>query len=253
MTVSTQWFTWRRIRSAMRISIVTPAWNEGGRIGRAVRSAIENGALDVIVVDGGSEDHTRAEAADAGAIVIDSPRGRAKQQNAGAEVARGEVLLFLHADNWLAPGALEQVLAAFADPSVLVAAFRQRIEAAGCAYRLLEWGNAARVRWRAMAYGDQGICIRRATFERCGGFPSVGLMEDVLLMRAVRRLGRPVLLPGPLYVDARRWRRHGVVRQTLRNWSLLAAERCGVAPDRLAGWYRPHVLSAKETRQEQQP
>ena len=100
-----------------------------------------------------------------------------------------------------------------------------------------------RVRWRRMPYGDQGIFVRRSAFDAVGGFVEVRLMEDVLLMREFRRRGwRIELLPGPLHVDPRRWLKHGVVRQTLRNWTLLAGLRLGISPDRLAEFYTPNSV-----------
>ena len=115
--------------------------------------------------------------------------------------------------------------------------FVQRIEAPGWPYRLLERGNAARVRLWHVPYGDQGLFFRREIFERLGGFPDVSFMEDVLIMRQFRQIARPVLLPGPLAVDPRRWQQMGIWRQTMRNWALLAAEKLGVSPDRLATFY----------------
>jgi hypothetical protein len=148
--------------------------------------------------------------------------------------------LFLHADNWLAPEALSQVSAALADTRVPGGAFRQRIEARGVLYRLLERGNALRAgRW-GRPFGDQGIFVRREIFERIGGFPEEALLEDVLFMRQVRRFGWPVLLPGPIHVSARRWQHHGVLRQTARNWLVLGAAALGVRPARLLAYYPPH-------------
>jgi len=220
--------------------VVIPAINEAEHIGRSVQYAWRADPAEVIVADGGSSDRTCEIAADAGAVVIRTDRGRAVQQNCGARAATGNVLLFLHADNRLAPDGVEQVISALADASVLGGAFRQRIEAPGLAYRLLERGNALRVRCWGLPYGDQGIFMRREIFEQLGGFPEVRLMEDLLLMRLLRPRAWPVLLPGPLHVSPRRWQRHGVIRQTLRNWRLLAAEAFGVSPDRLADSYPPH-------------
>ena len=224
----------------MRVSIIIPALNEGANIAVAVRRAWETCPLEVIVVDGGSDDGTAELAREAGAGMLETPPGRARQQNAGARQAAGEVLLFLHADTWLAPAGLSQIVEALANSRVLCGAFRQRIEAEGRLFRWLERGNAWRAQRRGLPYGDQGIFVRRLAFEELGGFPEVRLMEDVMLMKRLRRRTRPVLLPGPLYVSARRWRRHGVLRQTARNWLLLSAARLGVSPDKLAAFYAPH-------------
>lgn len=231
----------------MDISIIIPVLNEAERIACAVRRACETNAAEVIVVDGGSVDGTAALAKSAGANVIESSPGRSKQQNAGARQARGDVLLFLHADCWLAPGALVQIDEALAEAQIQCGAFRQRIEAEGRRYRWLEQGNAWRVRRRGLPYGDQGIFVRRATFEAQGGFPEVRFLEDVMLMRQLRGQAWPALLPGPIYVSPRRWQKHGVVRQTVRNWLLLAAFRLGVHPDRLAAFYAPHQNPAHPT------
>jgi hypothetical protein len=107
---------------------------------------------------------------------------------------------------------------------------------------LIERGDSLRARLLKLPYGDQGIFLRCETFRKLGGFPEVRLMEDVLLMRKLRKISPIPLLPGPLYADARRWQRHGVIRQTLRNWSILTAERLGVSPDRLADFYAPHTV-----------
>lgn len=221
----------------MSVSIIIPALNEGAIIFDVVRRAQATGPQEVIVADGGSQDATAALAESAGVKVLCTARGRASQQNAAARVAAGEILLFLHADTHLAADGVRQIERACADARVGCGAFRQSIDAPGFAYRLLERGNAWRAARRGLPYGDQGIFVRRALFDAVGGFPELKLMEDVFLMRQLRRRVWPVLLPGPLYVSARRWQRHGVVHQTLRNWSLLAAARAGVHPDRLARFY----------------
>ena len=222
------------------ISVVIPAVNEALWIERAVRSARAAGVNEILVVDGRSDDATVKLAQNSGARVLVGSRGRAAQQNLGAQHAQGDILLFLHADNWLAPETGQQIRACCRNQEVLGGALVQRIEASGRLYRWLERGNAARVRWRGLAYGDQAIFMRSSTFQQLGGFPPVKLMEDVLLMRAFRRLARPVLLAGPVYVHARRWQRRGVVRQTLCNWTLLTAQAVGVAPDWLARFYPSH-------------
>jgi rSAM/selenodomain-associated transferase 2 len=229
----------------VRLSVIIPALNEAEKIARAVDSARQAGAAEVLVADGGSTDETPSRAIAAGARVISAPRGRAIQQNTAAREAAGDVLLFLHADNALPKTAAEELASALQNPRTLHGAFRQRIEAAGFAYRWLEIGNAARVRWLGIPYGDQAIFIRRNVFEDLGGFPQVPLMEDLILMQRLRRRAWPLLLPGRVLVSPRRWQQQGIIRQTLRNWWLTAKYSCGVPPEQLAQQYKRHDASRK--------
>jgi rSAM/selenodomain-associated transferase 2 len=224
----------------MRVSVVIPVINEAPRISQAIDRAWQAGADEVIVVDGGSDDPTAEIASHSRCQLVNSVAGRATQQNCGAAAATGEVLLFLHADNWLAADGAEQIRQTLANSQHLCGAFRQSIQARGRIYRWLEWGNARRAGRRGLPYGDQGIFIRRNLFEHMGGFPEVPLMEDLIFMRRLRRRAWPVLLPGPLHVDPRRWQRHGVIRQTLRNRCLVTAYHLGVPPSRLAHFYHRH-------------
>lgn len=221
----------------MQLSIVIPALNEATAIGQAVAHARALAPCDLLVVDGGSSDATVPLAEQAGAVVLTGACGRAAQQNLGASKAQGDVLLFLHADTWLPAGAAGQIAAALADPRVVGGAFRQRIESDRWGYRLLEFGNAVRARWLGLPYGDQAIFLRRADFEACGRFPETPILEELPLMRRLRKRGRLVLLAGPLHVSARRWQRRGIVRQTLRNWRILCLAAWGVPAERLAGLY----------------
>jgi rSAM/selenodomain-associated transferase 2 len=223
----------------MKVSIIIPALNEQAIVAEAIERAWRAGGDEVIVVDGGSTDGTAARAAAEHCVLVASERGRARQQNAGAERATGDVLLFLHADNWLAEGGVEQIRRVLADRRVAFGCFRQRIEARGVAYRLLELGNLLRAACLRRPYGDQGIFVRREVFEAVGGFADVPLMEDVLLSKRLARNVRPRVLRGPLHVSPRRWQRHGVVGQTLQNWWLLLRAKRGAPLDRLAAEYSP--------------
>jgi len=224
----------------VKLSVIIPALNEAENIRHTIGRAGDLNPHEVIVVDGGSVDETRTIATKLDCRVIDSPRGRARQQNLGAASASGDTLLFLHADCWLEPDASRQMEAALRSSDLPGGVFCQRIEASGLTFRFMEAGNALRVCCTRLAFGDQGIFLRRDVFEELGRFPDARLMEDVLLMRRLRDWGRLTLLPGPLHVDARRWHKHGPFRQTARNWLLLAAEQLGVSTDRLAEFYLPH-------------
>jgi rSAM/selenodomain-associated transferase 2 len=228
----------------VKLSVIIPALNEADNIRRAVESAWQAGSSEVLVADGGSTDETPQIAAGLDCQLMASARGRALQQNEAARLAGGDVLLFLHADCALAPGVANQIERALDKSRVQHGALRQHIEAKGVGYRLLERGNAARVRLLGLPYGDQAIFIRRSLFEKIGGFPEVPLLEDLILMQRLRQRAWPVLLPGPVIVNPRRWQARGIVRQTLRNWRIVAAYSLGVPPDRLAGQYPSHSVQS---------
>lgn len=223
----------------MLISIIIPTLNEATNISSQIEQTRRLGNCEIVVVDGGSTDNTLAEADKADRVEVSS-LGRARQQNHGAMISRGDVLLFLHADCRLAATALESIRRALLNPRVVGGCFAQRIDAHGLRFRCIEKGNGLRVRLFKLAYGDQAIFVRRSIFEELGRFPDLKFMEDVFLMKRLRRAGRFVLLPDRLVVSARRWQRHGVIRQTLRNWTLLTMAFLGVSPDRLVRFY-PHT------------
>jgi rSAM/selenodomain-associated transferase 2 len=220
------------------ISVVIPVINEEAVIGQAIRSAQRAGAGEIIVVDGGSHDQTWNAAIRSGAHkLVRSLPGRGVQLNAGASLVNPHQhwVLFLHADNLLDEKCLQQICD---HPEAVWGAFRQQIDAAGRIYRWIERGNALRVRFRHVPFGDQAVFVRRDSFYQAGGFEEISLMEDVAFAKRMRRVARPLLLPGPVTVSARRWDRRGPVRQTLRNWWIQAAYALGVSPERLREWYR---------------
>lgn len=227
------------------LSVVIPTLDEA----RALPALLDDlRAVDVpyevVVADGGSGDGTRAIARDAGARVVEVPAGRGAQLAAGAAAARGTTLCFLHADVRL-PSSTCAALARVADlPDGVAIAFRLHIAADGWRYRFVEWGTDRRSRWGRLPYGDQGLVLTRASYERSGGFAPLPLMEDVALVRRLRALGDVRILPECVHVSPRRWERDGVLRRMLRNWLLVTAYLAGVPPERLARAYRPYSGAA---------
>jgi len=225
-----------RAGAATSVSVVIPALDEAAHILACLGSVeVQPVHVETIVVDGGSTDDTSAIAEAAGATVLRSPRGRGTQLNAGARAALGEILLFLHADTVLHPDALAGVRAALADESVVGGTFTLRFDRGGPLLHI--YACCTRLPFRLFHYGDQGIFVRRATFELVGGFREWPLMEDVDFLARLRAAGRTVIVPLPVTTSARRFARHGIVRQQLRNAALVLLFHLGVAPVRLAAWY----------------
>ena len=217
------------------ITVVIPALNEEHAISRSVHSAVSAGASEVFVCDGGSRDNTVERATEAGASsVVRSSPGRGVQMNSAAELASGIFILFLHADNELPKQALKQICV---HEDAAWGAFRQKIDSRRKIYRLIEYGNDLRVRWRKVPFGDQGMFVRRSLFEEQKGFAELPLMEDVELSHRLRKIEPPVLLPGPLHISARRWESKGVVRQTVTNWMIQLSYARGVSVAQLAKKY----------------
>ncbi|GAB4234666.1 MAG: TIGR04283 family arsenosugar biosynthesis glycosyltransferase [Deltaproteobacteria bacterium] len=228
-----------------RISVVLPALDEEAAIGAAIRSCREGGPCEVIVADGGSRDGTVEIARAAADAVIAAPRGRASQMNAGAAAARGDVLLFLHADTRLPADWASAVLEALRDSAVVGGAFRVRLlpsAAAGRYARAMLWLTGRMIGARAAVSractGDQAIFLRAEAFRAFGGYPEIPLMEDVELSRRMRRAGRTVLLPQRVESSGRRWETWGPLRTVLLMWRLRIGYLLGMTPAECAGAYR---------------
>ena len=221
------------------ISVIIPALHEAQAIGRTLSSAAVLAASEVelIVVDGGSEDATVEVARSHGATVVTLPPGRARQMNAGARIARGECLLFLHADTRLPPGYEREVRHILDLPGVVAGAFALRVEGAQWGLRWVERAANLRSRLCELPYGDQGLFLRAELFRRLGGFAELPLLEDLELVRRLRRQGRIVTTPLAVLTSARRWESLGVVRTTLLNQVFLLAYLFGMPPRRIANWY----------------
>lgn len=227
----------------LRVSVVIPALNERGRLSGAIRAAREAGADEVIVVDGGSADGTERIARSEADLCLVAEAGRARQMNAGAAAAAGEILLFLHADTRLAPGSADAARAAIRNGAA-GGAFAVRLDhapAAGAYLRavLRLAGRMISVRSRLFrAYtGDQAIFVRRDLFRELGGYPDIPLMEDVALSRAMTRRAPTALLRHRAATSARRWESRGPVRTILLMWALRLAHLSGMPAERCARIY----------------
>jgi rSAM/selenodomain-associated transferase 2 len=221
-----------------RISVVIPTLNEADAIEPALIRLSQIPGLELIVSDGGSADGTVTRARPYATVVI-GPAGRALQMNRGARRATGETLLFLHADSTLTPAAAAELSKTLADPEIVGGAFRLAIDSARWSLRLLSAAANLRTRLTRTPYGDQGIFVRRAAFDRLGGFPAIPIMEDLEFARRLKRAGRTAILGEAVQTSSRRWDREGVLHVTLRNRVLVLLYFLGVSPDRLARWYRP--------------
>lgn len=210
--------------------MIVPTYQEEARLGFCLELlGACGGDLEVLVADGGSTDHTRGVAARYPEVRwIEAPRGRARQMNAGAAAARGDRLWFLHADCQAPPDAPARILEALGDPRTSMGAFRFAVDSPRHAYRVLELGIRVRSELLGVPYGDQGLFLRRADFERLGGFPEVSAMEDLYLVREMRRQGRVRTLPVPLVTSARRWESQGLLATGLHNWWLVVSDWLGL-------------------------
>jgi rSAM/selenodomain-associated transferase 2 len=216
------------------ISVIIPVYRDAEALARTLRTFDASGVEVVVVAPPDDADALRPlRAAHPSILWIHALRGRARQMNAGAAVARGRWLLFLHADTQLTLNWRQAVEAADRHPDVSAGCFRFALDSTALAARVIELGVRIRVRAFALPYGDQGLFVRRAAFEAINGFADIPIMEDVDLVRRLRSYGRLFRSPLPAVTSARRWERDGWVGRTLRHLGLILLYFCGVSPERL--------------------
>jgi rSAM/selenodomain-associated transferase 2 len=222
-----------------KLSIIVPVLDEGERIARTLDALADMRALgtEVIVVDGGSRDATIQRARLRADQVISAPRGRALQMNAGAQKAKGDVLLFLHADTRLPRDADHVVLTGLERSGRAWGRFDVRLEGRHPLFPVIGWLMSMRSRVTGIATGDQAIFVRRAAFEAASGFAPIPLMEDVALSRRLKRVSGPLCLRDRVITSGRRWEKHGVMRTIVLMWRLRLAYLFGADPKRLAQQY----------------
>jgi rSAM/selenodomain-associated transferase 2 len=226
------------------VSIVVPVLHEAVTLAATLAplQAVRGAVAEIVVVDGGSQDATAQVAAPLADRVIQAPRGRATQMNAGAASATGEILLFLHADTRLPPQALDRVREALR--SRAWGRFDVSIDGASPLLRMVACAMNVRSRLTGIATGDQAIFMTRAAFAAVGGFPEIPLMEDVAISRRLRDRSAPACLRDRVATSGRRWERHGVLRTVALMWRLRLEYALGADPHALARRYGVERTSA---------
>lgn len=221
------------------LSIILPVLNEAECIVQTLLKlqGLRLQGSELIVVDGGSQDGTIGLASILADRIIESPRGRAIQMNVGAAAARGEVFLFLHADTTL-PDDARLVISKAIDRGADWGRFDVEIEGRIPMLRVIAFMMNLRSRLSGVATGDQAIFVKRAQFERLGGYPPIPLMEDLALSDALKSVSKPASLRSKVATSGRRWEKHGLWRTIFLMWRLRAAFRWGVSPEILARRYQ---------------
>lgn len=221
------------------LSIIVPVLNEAANIETALKALapLRERGTEVIAVDGGSADDTPLLAKPLADSVIASARGRAAQMNAGAAVARGDVLLFLHADT-RSPADTDRLIAdGLGQSGRAWGRFDVSIEGTHPLLPIVASFMNARSRLTGITTGDQAMFVTRAAFDAAGGFPEIALMEDIALARRLKRVSPPLCLRARVTTSGRRWESRGVVRTILLMWRLRLAYFLGTKPDALARRY----------------
>lgn len=225
----------------MKLSIIIPVLNEGPAIAQTLLALqpLREAGHEVIVVDGGSHDDTITVANPYADKIIQGPRGRSRQMNAGAKMAKGEILLFLHADTFLPDQADRMIIEGINGTKKSWGRFDVRLSGKHPLLRIIEFLMNWRSRLTSIATGDQAIFVKRDLFDSAGGFPEIDLMEDVALSKILKTFGRPLCLRQCVTTSSRRWEENGLFRTILLMWFLRLAYFFKANPKQLARLYYP--------------
>jgi len=228
--------------SSIKFSIIVPVFHEGEKVNELIvhlHQLDPKNNLEIIVVDGALEKDTLGAIDSNRVIKISSEKGRAKQMNAGASAAKGEILIFLHADTELPIHALKKINTLLERKEYVGGAFNLGIKSDKFVFRVIEVSAFLRSRLNRIPFGDQAIFIRREYFNKIGGYKEIPLMEDVELMRRIKRSGDKIwIFHDRVMTSPRRWEKEGVIYCTLRNWTLQILYFLGVSPHKLINFYK---------------
>ncbi len=228
--------------NSIKFSIIVPVFHEGEGINDLIESLnrlCSDKGLEIVVVDGSQERDTLRAIHSNRVIKIPSEQGRAKQMNAGALVAKGEILIFLHADTELPIQALHKINSLMERREYVGGAFDLGIKSDKLIFRVIEILSSLRSRLNRIPFGDQAIFIRKEYFNRIGGYKEIPLMEDVELMRRIKKSEDKIwIFYDRVMTSPRRWEREGVIYCTVRDWTLQALYFLGLSPDKLSRFYK---------------
>jgi rSAM/selenodomain-associated transferase 2 len=221
-----------------RISIIIPVLNEAAIIQETISKLQRELEIEIIVVDGGSQDNTIALAQNLGVKVICSPQaGRANQMNFGASLATGEILLFLHADTCLPDGYPQIITKALSNPETVAGAFELAIDSPQKFLRFLETMVNLRSRFLSLPYGDQAFFLKASIFRELQGFADLPIMEDFEFIQRLKKRGKISIVPAKVITSGRRWQKLGVVKTTIINQLIILGYYLGVSPKKLSRLY----------------
>ena len=225
-----------------KISVIIITLNEERYVERLLKQLSSENDIELIVSDGGSIDRTARTAKKYTKDVIVGERGRGVQLNAGAALATGDILWFLHADSILPDNFKDHIITTLESPGVAGGAFKLDFDSGLSSLKTISMVAGLRSMLTRIPFGDQGVFVKKETFDRLNGFKDIPLMEDIDFARRLKKEGRIVLLPSGIKTCSRKWEKDGILKTTLRNWAYITLFLMGYSPNKLyRRYYRRHL------------